>query len=319
MYGSGSGPLGALLVIVPLAAIPVFAIVGVPHFAPLVASPSDDDDDLIADAGDAEATQPPASAEAPRKGRTADDLFAPISNTRPRSEADGVPPADGRPPADQTPGGDRPRPLDSLPPPEALDQWEVRLDAADIPTRPRGKTVPAADGSANSAGAGPSESLQIPADDDGKVATEGFNPELLILESGNLPDPDVRGAPPRQADASGGNRPVSRNREMPSDQQPLGTVESRPPTSPDQFGWQAATRRLKELGINKYRLDAQIEKQTFAFICTISTPDNPRVSRRFEAEADDPLEAVQLAIKQIDEWRSRDSQAQAARRPADEN
>src|SRR5450759_3136017 len=44
MHVSGSGPLGVLLMIAPLAAIPVFAILGVPHFAPVSASGTDDDD-----------------------------------------------------------------------------------------------------------------------------------------------------------------------------------------------------------------------------------------------------------------------------------
>jgi hypothetical protein len=69
----------------------------------------------------------------------------------------------------------------------------------------------------------------------------------------------------------------------------------------EQSGWKAAARRLKELGIRKYRLESQIEEQTFAFICTFTSRDNPRVVRRFEAVADNPLEAVQKVLEQIDE------------------
>ena len=40
MHASSGGPFGALLMIAPLAAIPVFAIIGVPHFTPVAASPA---------------------------------------------------------------------------------------------------------------------------------------------------------------------------------------------------------------------------------------------------------------------------------------
>src|SRR5262249_48207778 len=70
----------------------------------------------------------------------------------------------------------------------------------------------------------------------------------------------------------------------------------------EQSGWREATRRLKELGIRRYRLESQIEEQTFVFICSFAAVDNPRVVRRVETEADDRLEAVQKVIDEIVEW-----------------
>src|SRR5262249_23341470 len=92
MHASASGPLGALLMIAPLAAIPVFAIVGVPQFAPVVASLADNDDDLsnLGDPAAPVSTDPvstvpvskiPVSTrgDEPRDaGKTTDDLFAPV-------------------------------------------------------------------------------------------------------------------------------------------------------------------------------------------------------------------------------------------------
>ena len=49
----------------------------------------------------------------------------------------------------------------------------------------------------------------------------------------------------------------------------------------------------------------RIDEQNFVFTCTMASPDNPRVVRRFEADADNPLEAVQQVLEQIDEWRGR--------------
>ena len=87
----------------------------------------------------------------------------------------------------------------------------------------------------------------------------------------------------------------------------------------EQAGWQVAARRLKDLGIRKYRLESQIEEQTFVFVCTFPSPDNPRIVRRFEADADTPLEAVQLVLQQIDEWRSRGGRGDEAESPADDD
>ena len=81
------------------------------------------------------------------------------------------------------------------------------------------------------------------------------------------------------------------------------------PTSPvEQSGWQAAALHLKELGISKYRLESADRKtrRSFSRVALIPSPDNPRIARGFEAEADNPLEAVQTVLDQIDEWRSRD-------------
>ncbi len=88
--------------------------------------------------------------------------------------------------------------------------------------------------------------------------------------------------------------------------------------TPEQSGWEAAARRLKELGIRKYRLDAQIEEQTFIFICTFTSPDDARIVRRFEAEADTPLGAVQQMLEQIDDWRARGSTDKLAALPPEE-
>ncbi len=72
MHVSGSGPLGVLLMIAPLAAIPVFAILGVPHFAPVAASGTDDDDFAVLG-------EPDSPAFARRFGATS--LRAPVRQT----------------------------------------------------------------------------------------------------------------------------------------------------------------------------------------------------------------------------------------------
>lgn len=78
------------------------------------------------------------------------------------------------------------------------------------------------------------------------------------------------------------------------------------PGAPEQSGWRMAAKRLKELGIRKYRLESQIEEQHFLFRCEYPIPETPHVTELFEAVADSPLEAVLEALRQIDEWLQRD-------------
>ena len=165
----------------------------------------------------------------------------------------------------------------------------------------------------------PSETLEIPADDadEGKVSTSGFSPDLLKLDSANRAGSETRPAPRGSPETPLANRTGPQKREAVAAVPDLShPAEARPSALYEQSGWQAAARRLKELGISKYRLESQIEKQTFFFSCAIASPDNPRIARRFEAEADNPLEAVQMVLEQIDEWRSRDNRTKLAAIPA---
>src|SRR5262249_6850661 len=84
MLASASGPLGALLMIAPLAAIPVFAIIGVPQFAPVSASSADDEE--VVDLGEPAQRHapPPAARHSPK--RSADDLYAPVRGDAARSQ-----------------------------------------------------------------------------------------------------------------------------------------------------------------------------------------------------------------------------------------
>ena len=43
----------------------------------------------------------------------------------------------------------------------------------------------------------------------------------------------------------------------------------------------------------------------FNFSCRFASRTNPRVIHRFEAEASDPLEAVNQVLRQLDDWRAR--------------
>jgi len=88
---------------------------------------------------------------------------------------------------------------------------------------------------------------------------------------------------------------------------PVVVSPARVPRNPaavpaESLTWQAAVRRLNELEIRNFRLEPGQQSESFVFICSYTLPDNPRVSYRFEAEADEPLRAVEKVLSQIDAW-----------------
>ncbi|MBA4030713.1 MAG: hypothetical protein C0478_07445 [Planctomyces sp.] len=68
--------------------------------------------------------------------------------------------------------------------------------------------------------------------------------------------------------------------------------------------WQDAVQRLHALQIRNFRLEPGAEPSVFVFICSYTPADNPRISYRFEAEANEPLKAVEKVLQQIEEWRA---------------
>lgn len=69
--------------------------------------------------------------------------------------------------------------------------------------------------------------------------------------------------------------------------------------------WREAVRRLNELGIHEFRLEPGSQLGEFYFACEFTPHRDARVTRRFEAEAKEPLLAVQAVLRQIDEWLTR--------------
>ena len=66
--------------------------------------------------------------------------------------------------------------------------------------------------------------------------------------------------------------------------------------------WKSAVSRLNKLGIRKYRLEPGARESEFHFCCFLTPRNNPRVTHRFEAEAADPLLAVEKVLRQIEAW-----------------
>lgn len=89
---------------------------------------------------------------------------------------------------------------------------------------------------------------------------------------------------------------------------PTGTAtqERDPATTPHgedaTLTWRSAVARLNELEIRNFRLEPGQHVGEFVFICSFTPADSPWLSQRFEAQADEPLRAVENVLDQIDDW-----------------
>lgn len=66
--------------------------------------------------------------------------------------------------------------------------------------------------------------------------------------------------------------------------------------------WRDAVQRLNDLGIQEFRLEPGSRLGEFYFSCEFTPQREARVTRRFEAEATEPLMAVRAVLRQIDDW-----------------
>lgn len=73
----------------------------------------------------------------------------------------------------------------------------------------------------------------------------------------------------------------------------------------DGLTWREAVSRLNELGIQNFRLEPGRQAGEFYFACEFTPHRDARVTRRFEAEATEPLLAVRAVLSQIDDWLTR--------------
>jgi hypothetical protein len=124
------------------------------------------------------------------------------------------------------------------------------------------------------------------------------------------PFAEFNGTHPNRSPRSG--NPESRPRESEGYVRPGSpdvSVREAPPLSPEvQLSWRRAIARLNELGVSQYSLEPSSEPYLFRFTCDFTPEDNPRLTHRFEAEASEPLRAVQKAIVQVETWLSERSQ-----------
>ena len=115
-----------------------------------------------------------------------------------------------------------------------------------------------------------------------------------------------RGQQTAQATAShephGGERQQAIYRRQREDGSVMNVAGESPAALGGNLTWKSAVDRLTKLEIRNFRLEPGQQVGQFLFICSYTPQHNPRLSYRFEAEADEPLRAVEKVLAQIDTW-----------------
>lgn len=252
MRSSAHSPIATMLLLIPILAVPMFAIFGIPQFAPVVASPLQEPLERTGD--DAPTFQPLAERAAP------EFELLPKSGTTPSD----------------------------------LLEWEqdeptVAEQAAELPQR---RTPPQA--AAPAAAAELADFAQNLPIDPASLTPEQQAALAARLGAGAAVNPLEyrRDRQPRAASVV----PASATRKPSSHPRSAAAVVD------PSLTWQGAVQRLNDLEIRNFRLEPGQQLNQFVFICSYTPHDNPRVSYRFEAEAEEPLRAVEKVLSQIDAW-----------------
>src|SRR5690606_10232719 len=224
MSAKQGGSLATLLLAIPLSAIPLMAVFGIPEFTPLSAATQESSPpDLV--------RQPMASFDPPT------DSTATSDERNRRAAGDLLSPAPAR------------RPQDSA----GLQQKGVVGESS--------VAVTAAPHAATASASAPSARSQ---------------PSPRPMQTA-APQPSIR---------------------------PLATAETAlaPAATASGLTWREATRKLEEVGITDYRLERGDSSDRFLFVCRFSPGGDERIVQRFEAEAAEPLAAVENVLAQVDHW-----------------
>ncbi len=251
------GQLATFAMLIPMFAVPVMAVFGIPQFAPVVASPAGQrQPEWLADHSFSEIGHSDAHSSrslnlvAPKSKQL--DLFQPY------------PDAEGQPFV-----GSR-----SLTAAERSSGREVAN------TRPVAAEPPAPS----------AEVLDL------FVPVDGTRPQQRGLNAGATP-------PSRSSAANPGIKPAPKAAYATEQQPSAGqTLRIRIADQPDTLSWRGAVDRLNQLGIRTYRLSPSAGDGRFHFMCLVTSADDPRISRRFEAESHEPLDAVDRVLAQVEEW-----------------
>jgi len=302
-----------LLMLIPMTAVPMMAIFGIPQFFPVSASPSARTSastdygqmfecrvgqsdallvrSLLADqpssvdlfepydndvrtqrtrSGDVVANA--SSSELARRRLSWRDPLAGSANTRSevslRTTSTGTPPGSSSRSASPSAATSRRRRVEQLTPGNAPSF----TGQAAIPPRAAPSRTSHASTSGGATGDAPSSELL------------NRSPEAAVILEAALADAGNTGRYSRLA--NGGRVTASATRS--------GQVET--------LTWQQAVDRLNQLGIRTFRLTPDAGQNGYRFVCLVTSVDDPRISRRFEAESIDPLIAVGDVLAQVENW-----------------
>lgn len=286
-----------LLMLIPMTAVPMMAIFGIPQFFPVSASPSARTSE-ISDSG---------QILERRVGQSDALLIRDISTSKPAS-IDLFQPYDASDQRLRTQSGDVVANASSSELERRRLSWRDPLGGSkstmtEVSLRTTSNASPSGSRLRNS---GPSIAIsQSPSDVD---ASPRNTPSFSGLAAVPPQSVSARTTNPRTAAASseearsdaGMSRRYSRLTSGGQENQ----TESRSALSAqtETLTWQQAVDRLNELGIRTFRLTPDSSQNGYRFVCLVTSIDDPRISRRFEAESIAPLVAVADVLEQVENW-----------------
>ena len=276
--------VATILLMIPVLTIPALAIFGIPQFAPVVASPLEEEGQSDRERGVGH------SARLPH-----DELFEDVEGFGADKGLDREGPLRKPPSSNSLNSKSRP-PRDRL---ASTAGWGDDLQRVpEQPQRPRSSS-PADDGITS----------RTTSEDLGE--NRDIKYERRRRNSGNSVD-----APSKSLTDPSNNliQQIGYSEEVPEqgsqrNPAPRNSVDPRDSQSrefnKDEVTWGAAVERLNQLDIRSFRLEPGSRTGLFVFICSYSPAETSSVSYRFEAEADQPLKAVQKVLDQVIEWQQR--------------
>jgi hypothetical protein len=282
------GSIATCLIFVPLVAVPLLAVLGMPQLATSKAAATGDDLKFAADE--------------PNPGGGNADLLAPVRVSDPKSDAAGATHSarakDADPFAEFSRDSDRAgRPATAAGAAKRTQRWTNEGNGlpqkallSNDPQSDDRAAASAADQTTSSGSIDDHAADQPGRDTPAKMpAARRALPEAEAIVALDTEPATAAGLASRTADAS--------------------TAELRSPAprsaSRTALTWKRAVDRLNALGIRDFQLQPGEREGDFNFSCRFASRQNPRVIHRFEAEAADPLEAVNQVLRQLDDWRAR--------------
>ena len=257
------GQFATFAMLIPMFAIPVMAVFGIPQFAPVVASPADK-------------SQPEWLADRSFTRIGQSDAFPTRSLNLVAAEAD------------------------------RLDLFEPYPETVDSGVRSLAAAERQPDLQHNTTGLSGGRRVNI------QNAAPAATPVLDLFE----PVGDARTANLETAQLTPRSLPGTSSREFAASSEALESRDAsaslpasqhrmsntRIARQPVGSSWRDAIDRLNQLGIRTYRLSPSSVAGGYHFWCQVTSVDAPQVSRRFEAESREPLDAVDRVLAQVEEW-----------------
>jgi hypothetical protein len=264
MRSTFGGPIATLLICVPLIAVPIVAVFGMPQWASSSLSTPDDDLTFADDKAPAPKGAQSNVVPVPLLSQPAAEQKSPSVTEHLAAD----PHRDSKDPFAEFNAGagehtSRPSSLPAKnswsPPQDRLQGWTLD-DGHKSPQKP------------------------LPEDDNDSPA-EPAKSKAIATMTGHRQSPEEA----KRADAAG---------VWPAEADRTADAAKRQ-TAGGPLTWKAAVAQLNAFGIREYRLQPGSADGEIHFSCHYVSRDNPHVMHRFEAEASEPLEAFRKVLQQL--------------------